>query len=51
MQLVKHSLNVLGIQVRNQLLQLCAARTAWSDSVIRSETSSNTESDQRGLIR
>ena len=37
--------------VRNQLLQLCTARTAWSDSVIRSETSSITESDRSGPIR
>ena len=29
----------------NQLLQLCTARTAWSDSVIRSKTSLITESD------
>ena len=36
---------------RNQLLQLCMARTAWSDSVIRSETSLITESDPRGPIR
>ena len=35
----------------NQLLQLCTARTAWSDSVIRSETSLITESDQRGPFR
>ena len=35
----------------NQLLQLCTARTAWSDSVIRSETSLITESDRGGPIR
>ena len=35
----------------NQLLQLCTARTAWSDSVIRSETSLITESDRSGPIR
>ena len=35
----------------NQLLQLCTARTAWSDSVIMSETSLITESDRRGPIR
>ena len=37
--------------VRNQLLQLCTARTAWSDSVIRSETNLITESDRSGPIR
>ena len=37
--------------VYNQLLQLCTARTAWSDSVIRSETSLITESDRSGPIR
>ena len=31
----------------NQLLQRCTARTAWSDSLIKSETSLITESDQR----
>ena len=36
---------------KKQLLQLCTARTAWSDSVIRSETSSITESDRSGPIR
>ena len=36
---------------KNQLLQLCTARTAWSDSVIRSETSLITESDRSGPIR
>ena len=36
---------------QNQLLQLCTARTAWSDSVIRSETSLITESDRSGQIR
>ena len=30
---------VIRASVNNQLLQLCTARTAWSDSVIRSETS------------
>ena len=35
----------------NQVLQVCTARTAWSDSVIRSETSSITESDRSGQIR
>ena len=35
----------------NQLLQLCTARTAWSDSVIRSEISSITESDRIRPIR
>ena len=35
----------------NQLLQLCTTRTAWSDSVIRSEISSITESDRSGPIR
>ena len=35
----------------NQLLQPCTARTAWSYSVIRSETSLITESDRRGPIR
>ena len=35
----------------NQLLKLRTARTAWSDSVIRPETSLITESDRRGLIR
>ena len=35
----------------NQLLQLCTARTAWSDSVIRSKTSLITESDRFGPIR
>ena len=34
-----------------QLLQLCTARTFWSDSVIRSETSLITESDRGGPIR
>ena len=34
----------------NQLLQLCTARTAWSDSVIRSETSLITELD-RSVIK
>ena len=37
--------------IRNQLLQLCTARTAWCNSVIRSETSFITESDRRGPIR
>ena len=37
--------------VINQLLQLCTACTDWSDSVIRSETSSITESDRSGPIR
>ena len=37
--------------VINQLLQLCTARIAWSDSVIRSETSLITESDGSGPIR
>ena len=32
------------IKENNQLLQLCTAPTAWSDSVIRSETSLITES-------
>ena len=35
----------------NQLLQLCTARTAWSDSLIRSKTSLMNESDQRNPIR
>ena len=35
----------------NQLLQLCTAPTAWSDSVIRSETSLITISNRRGPIR
>ena len=35
----------------NQLLRLCTARTAWSDSVIRSETNLITESDRSGPIR
>ena len=39
------------IKFYNQLLQLCTARTAWSDSVIRSEASSITESDRSGPIR
>ena len=39
------------MQTMNQLLQLCTARTAWSDSVIRSETSLITESDWSGPIR
>ena len=39
------------LRVSNQLLQLCTARTAWSDSVIRSETSLIAESDRRGPIR
>ena len=30
-----------------KLLQLCTARTAWSDLVIRSKTSLITESDRR----
>ena len=37
--------------IKNQLLQLCTARTAWSDSVIRSETSLIIESDRSGPIR
>ena len=37
--------------MEDQLLQLCTARTAWSDSVIRSETSYITESDRSGPIR
>ena len=37
--------------ILNQLLQLCTARTAWSDSVIRSETSLITESDRCDPIR
>ena len=37
--------------IDNQLLQLCTARIAWSDSVIRSETSLITESDRSGPIR
>ena len=35
----------------NQLMQQCTARTTWSDSVIRSETSLITESDRSGPIR
>ena len=41
----------LQIMFVNQLLQLGTARTAWSDSVIRSETSLFTESDRVGSIR
>ena len=37
--------------VLNQLLQLCTARTAWSDSVNGCETSLITESDRGGPIR
>ena len=50
-----HNLIILngryGKDKKNQLLQLCTARTAWSDSVIRSETSLITESDRSGPIR
>ena len=42
--------NVLKM-ILNQLLQLCTARTAWSDSVMTSETSLITESDRSGPIR
>ena len=35
----------------NQLLQLCTARTAWSDSGIRPKTSLSTESDRSGPFR
>ena len=38
-------------QTQYQLLQLCTARTACSDSVIRSETNLITESDRSGPIR
>ena len=34
--------------LNNQLLQLCTARTAWSDSVIESETSLITEAVRFG---
>ena len=44
-------ITVMSDLLENQLLQLCTARTAWSDSVIRSETSLITESDRRGPIR
>ena len=46
-----NNLNTIITKITNQLLQLCTARTAWSDSVIRSETSLITESDRSGLIR
>ena len=42
---------VADFNTRNQLLQLCTARTDWSDSVIRSETSFITESYRIGPTR
>ena len=48
---VMRTIMVGSINYNNQLLQLCRARTAWSDSVIRSETSLITESDRFGPIR